>query len=141
MSDFEITSADVAAVMTIEDLYPSGFTLEQFGADQGIMGEPVQEVESHMTLDGKLVAGFTPTPQPITITFEATSPVIPYLRQLQQAQRSQKRVYRVGLNVRVRATGNRHAFINGVLTNSPSMASVGKTLQPLTYTFTFERVE
>lgn len=137
----EITSADVAAVMTIEELYPSGFPLEQFGSDQGIMGESVQEVETRMTLDGKLLAGYTPAPQPVQITFEPTSPCIPYLRQLQQSQRSQKRTYRVGLNVRVRATDSKHAFLNGVLTAAPAMSSVGKTLQPLTYTFTFERVE
>jgi hypothetical protein len=137
----EITSADVAATMTIEDLFPAGFRLEQFGADQGIMGEPVQIAEQHMTLDGHLVAGYTPAAAQVQVTLEPSSPSLPYLRQLVQAMQSQKRMYRVGLNVRVRATGTSHNFIDGILQSAPPMASIGKVLQPQTFTFIFERVE
>lgn len=141
MSNYDVTSADVAAVMTIEDLYPKGVILQNFGADQAIVSEPVQEVETRMGVDGKMVAGYTPAPVQVQITLEPTSPAVPYLRTLAQAQRSQTRPYRIGLSVRIRATNKKHAFINGVLTNSPPMSSIGKTLQPMTYTFTFERVE
>lgn len=139
--NYDVTSADVAAVMTIEDLYPSGFVLENFGSDQAIVSEPVQEVETRMGVDGKMVAGYTPAPVQVQVTFEPVSPSVPYLRTLAQSQRSQKRPFRIGLSVRVRSTNKKHTFINGVLTNSPPMSSVGKTMQPMTFTFTFERVE
>lgn len=137
----DITSADVAATMTIEELFPNGFALEQFSADSGITADAVQEAEAEMTIDGVLVAGFTPAPKTVTITLQASSPSVPYLRTLVQAQNSNRRLYHINLTVRIRATGETRQFNNGYLTSTPPMPGIGKKLQPLAYGFTFESAE
>ena len=137
----DITSADVAATMTSEELFPNGFPLEQFSADSGITADAVQEAETEMTLDGTLVVGYTPAPKTVTITLQASSPSVPYLRTLAQASASNRRPYAVNLTVRIRATGETRQFSNGYLTSTPPMPGIGKKLQPLAYGFTFESVE
>lgn len=135
----EITSADVAATMTVDTLYPSGFPLEMFGSDSGITGDNVTIAETRMTLDGKLVAGAVPNPYPITLTFEAASPTLPYLQNLRTA--SAREVFEVNLTVRIRATGEVLRFNRGFLVTSNPFPNVAKTLQPLTFQFMFESME
>ena len=57
-----------------------------------------------MSLDGYLSAGYTPAPKTVNITFEPNSPCIAYLTTLQNAQRSNRRPYEIGLTVYIRAT-------------------------------------
>lgn len=137
----DITSADVAAVMRVEELFPNGFPLEQFAADQGIIADAVEALQTEMTLDGTLCAGFTPAPKPVNIVFKASSPTIPYLKATVQAQESNRRPYKVSLVVRVRATGVEHTFMNGYLKTYSPMPGIGRTLQDQTFGFEFERVE
>lgn len=141
MSLGEVTSADVAATLSFDDLYPSGFPLEQFGADSGLTSDPVQEVETRMSLDGYMSAGYTPAIKSVAITFEPNSPCVEYLANVWHAQENYRRIYRCNLLVRVRATGQEFRFYNGVLKTAPAMPAVGKTLQPLTYTFEFGNAE
>lgn len=137
----DITSADVAATMTIETLYPSGFLLQQFSADQALIADAVQELESRMSLDGKLSAGYTPVPKTVNITLEPNSPSVPYLATLMQSQRSSKRPFEVSLTVFIRATGVTRYFNHGFLQSGTPMSGIGKTLQPMTFSFVFESVE
>lgn len=139
MSD--ITSADVAATLFIDELYPNGVVLEEFGADSAITAESVQQLQTKMTIDGKLVAGYAPEPQPVTLTFQPSSPVIPYIKTWRQSQQSNRRPYKCRLNVRTRATGSEVTYFNGFLSQCPPMAEVGKTLGEIAIQLTFERAE
>ena len=136
-----ITSADVSAIMTVEELFPSGFKLEDFGTDAGIMAESAQMAETRMSLDGKLSAAYTPASRVVNLTFQPNSPSLPYLYTLVNATRTQRRPFEVGLTVRVRATGRTTQFQKGYLRTDPTMPGVGKTLQELTFTFEFESAE
>ena len=137
----DITSADVAATMTVETLYPTGFQLQQFSADQGLVADAVQEVEARMSLDGYLSAGYTPSPKTVTITFEPNSPTVEYLMALQNAQRGSKRPYEVSLTVYIRATGVTKYFNHGFMQSGTPMSGVAKTLQPMSFSFVFESVD
>ena len=137
----EITSADVAATMTVDELFPQGFALQQFSSDRGLIADTVQEVETRMSLDGYLSAGYTPSPKIVNITFEPNSPCIPYLTTLMSAQRSGNRPYEVGLTVFIRSTSETKYFNHGFLQSGTPMSGIGKTLQPMTFTFVFESVE
>lgn len=138
-SNREITSADVAATMTVDELYPSGFPLEMFGADSAITGDSVTLAETRMTVDGKLIAGAVPNPYPITLTFEAASPTLPFLQALRSA--SERKVYECNLSVRIRATGEVLRFNRGFLVTANPFPNVAKTLQALTFQFQFESME
>ena len=82
----DITSADVAATLFIDELFPNGVVLEEFGADEAITPEAVQQIQTKMTVDGKLVAGYAPEPQAVSLTFQPSSSFIPYLKTWRQAQ-------------------------------------------------------
>lgn len=137
----EITSADVAATMTIDPLYPAGFSLQQFSADQGIVADVVQEVETRMSLDGYLSAGYTPSPKVVNITFEPNSPCVPYLSAAMDYQRANNQPCEFSLTVYIRATGVTKYFNHGFLQSGTPMSGVGKTLQPMTFALVFESVE
>ncbi len=141
MANRNITSADVAATLVVEELFPQGFMLEMFGADAAIMNEAADELETHMTVDGKLVAGYTPAPKTIKLTFEAASPTLEYFRTWRQAQQSNLKPYACRLNVRQRATGKEYSFLNGFMVSCPAMPSVGKVLEAVEISLTFESVE
>lgn len=134
------TSANVSAWMTIEDVATAGFALEQFSTDAGIVAEAVQDVQAEPTLDGHMVVGYTPNLQTVSITLQPTSPSLPYLRQLVQAQRSTRSPLEVNLTVTLPATGRTYRFVEGVLTNSQSMPGVNRVQDPLVYQFTFRAV-
>lgn len=141
MANNKITAADVQAYMTVEELYPSGFALEQFTMDSAVVADTVQEVETRMTLDGKIVAGYTPAPKNVNITFEPSSPCIPYLRELAQMQRSAKDIFEINLTVRVRSVDRTFRFVHGYMVGAQPMPSIQKTLAPMQFNFTFEDVE
>lgn len=135
------TSADVVAMMTIEEIAPAGFQLDQFSVDAGLSTEAVSEVQADPTIDGKMTVAYTPQLQTVTITLMPTSPSLPYLRELQRAQRTNRRPYEVNLTIMLPATGERYRYVEGAMTSSQSMPGVNRTLDPIPFTFTFAKVE
>ena len=141
MLNRNITAADVQAWMTVDELFPAGFPLEQFSMDSAVVADTIQEVETRMTLDGKLVAGYTPAPKNVNFTVEPSSPTIPYLRELAQAQRAGTRTYEVNLAIQVPSQNRKYRFVHGYLVGAQPMPSVQKTLAPMQFNFQFEGVE
>lgn len=134
------TSANVSAVLTIEDVAPAGFELSQFSTDAGVVADAVQEVQADMTLDGKLVAGYTPNPVVVTVTLQPTSPSLAYFREAIQRQRSENTVLECNLNVFYPSTGRTYRFVNGAITSSTPMPGANRVQGDLTYQLTFEKV-
>lgn len=135
------TSANLVAVLTIEDIAPAGIELSQFSTDAGVVAEAVQEVQAEMTLDGHLVVGYTPNPQVVSITLQPTSPSLIYLREMMQAQRSRRTPLKVGLTVAYPSTGQTFSFENGVLSSGQAMPAGNRVQDPVTLQFTFESVK
>nr|DAK88666.1 MAG TPA: Protein of unknown function (DUF3277) [Caudoviricetes sp.] len=134
------TSANLVAWMMIEDVAPAGFELTQFDTDAGVVAEQIAEVQADMTLDGKLVVGYTPNPQVVNITLQPTSPAVPYFRELQQTQRTRKQPLQVDLTVSFPATGRNYVFSGGVLTQGTAMPAGNRVQGVLNFQFTFEKV-
>lgn len=132
------TSANVVAWMTIEQVAPSGIELSQFSTDAGIVADAVQEVQAEMTLDGHLVAGYTPNPQVVSITLQPTSPAIPYIRELQMAQKAAKSPLEIGLTVYLPGTDKTYNFVRGFVTQMQAMPPINRVQDPLTIQITFE---
>ncbi len=135
------TSANVQAWMTIEDIAPAGFQLSQFSTDAGIVADANQEVQADMTLDGELVTAYTPSPVVVNITLMPTSPAIPYLRQLLQAQRSENCTFEINLTVTTTKPARTYRFTEGAITSSTAMPGMNRVQDPLTFQITFARVE
>lgn len=132
------TSANVVAILTIEQVAPSGIRLEQFSTDAGVAVDAVQEVQADMTLDGHLTSGYTPNPYVANITVQPTSPVVPYLREAQLVQKAQKSPLGVSLTVYYPATDRTYVFTNGVITQMMPMPAANRVQDPITLQLTFE---
>jgi|GEM_PF-4403001 len=55
--NFDVTSANAEVILAVEDLYPSGISLQQFSVDNVASAEPVDVTETRRGVDGKMVAG------------------------------------------------------------------------------------
>lgn len=137
-NNFDVTSANVQAIMIIEDLVVAGFALENFATDAALSGENVEQTETRKGVDGKMVAGVIKNVYPVTITLEASSPSLTYLEMLRTAMQVNNKPYTVTLTVFTPATKRVTTFTKGVLRSCPAMPSVNRTLQPTTWQFDFE---
>lgn len=133
-----VTSADAEYILAVEELFPQGIALEQFGQDAAFAPDNVDVAETRRGIDGKMVAGVIKNVYPITFTLEASSPSAPYLFMLRDAMQANNRPYSVTLTVNYPALGMTRTYINGALRNAPTMPAAQKTLQPTTWGFDFE---
>lgn len=135
-----ITSANATAIMVIDTLFPVGFALEAFATDQSIsMGEDTV-AETRMGVDGKMAAGFVPSIKTVTISFEEHSPSMAYLEALYNAMEANKKIYDVTLIVTVPSVSRVYTFTGGVLKTAKPFADHKKVLDPVNWTFDFEKM-
>lgn len=136
-----ITSANAIAIMTIENLCPQGFRLEQFSTDAAISQGDDTIAETRMGVDGHMVAGYTPSIKTVTITLEPSSPSIEYLDNLYKAMQQNKKIYYCNLVITLPALSKIVQYSYGVLKTSKILPDMQKTLAPIAYSFDFEKVE
>ena len=137
----DITSANLAAWMTVKELFPAGFPLQMFSTSNAIAQGDDTKAETRMSVDGKMVAGYTPTIKTITIVMEPSSPSIKYMDTWQKAEATGLRKYWCDLTVTYPATGKVYKYRNGVMKTGKLTPDAQATLQPITYTFDFESAE
>ena len=135
-----VTSLNATAVMIIEELYPAGFTLEQFSTDAAISQGDDTFAETRMGVDGQMVVGVVDNIKTVTITLEPSSPSMEYLTTLAKAIRTNKKHYPATLIVNIPALGVTRTYSNGALKTGKIMPDINKTLQPVPFTFDFEKV-
>jgi hypothetical protein len=136
--NFDITAADMTAWMTVDDLFPGGFPVEGFAADSAISVSDHSTAETRFGVDGKLVAGYTPTAVEVTIDLEANSATAESLQQLRETMATSRRVYSVNLTVTLPSRKSAWTFANGVLKTGNIMPGAKKILEPTKWAFDFE---
>lgn len=134
-----ITSANATAYMVVKDLYPAGFALNNFATDQAIDEAEDTIAETRMGVDGFMAAGYIPTIKTVTITFEATSPTVPYMNNLYLAAQKNRRTYECTLVITVPATGKTYTYSYGVLKTAKALPALKTVLDPVSYAFDFEK--
>ena len=134
-----ITSANATAYMVVKDLYPAGFALNNFATDQAIDEGEDTIAETRMGVDGYMAAGYIPTIKTVTITFEATSPTVPYMNNLYLAAQKNRRTYECTLVITVPATGKTYTYSYGVLKTAKALPALKTVLDPVSYSFDFEK--
>lgn len=93
-----------------------------------------------MGVDGQLSAGYVPYATPITFVFQADSPSIEMFDIVLEAQKAAKEGFIFDGTGILQGTGEKYAMTKGFLTSATPMSTGKKTLQPRTFTITFERV-
>ena len=99
-----ITSANATAYMVVKELYPAGFVLNNFATDQAIDEAEDTIAETRIGVDGVMAAGYVPTIKSVSITFEASSPTVPYMNNIYLAAQKNLRTYECTLVINVPAT-------------------------------------
>lgn len=136
----DVTSLNSTAVMIVEELYPAGFNLEQYSTDAAISQGDDTFAETRMGVDGQMVVGAVDNIKTVTVTLEPSSPSIEYLTTLAKAIRTNKKHYPVTLIVNIPSLGVTRTYSNGALKTGKIMPDINKTLQPIAFTFDFEKV-
>lgn len=134
-----ITSANVSATLVV-NLFPAGLKLEQFSADGAFTQDSYSVLETRMGVDGKMVAGFTPTEKEITFHFQPNSPTIEGLNLIWQTMEVTKTALWLNIEITVPSTQTRYVLANGVLMNYKMIPNASRVLEPVDATFRFESV-
>jgi hypothetical protein len=140
-ADFNITSANASAVLTVKELFPAGIDLQMFGADSAINLDSADITETRMGVDGKMVAGYTPVIFPLTITLEAASPSFASLSQVWTAMRTNKTIYDCTLVAIVPSLKKAFTWSTGVLKSGVPFPGLQKVLAPTTWVFHFQNLD
>ncbi|MDR2160560.1 MAG: hypothetical protein LBO77_00215 [Desulfovibrio sp.] len=139
--NFDITSANAEAILTVERIFPSGIILQMFGTDQAISMEAVDVAETRKGVDGKLVAGYVPAIYPVTVTLEAASPSQENLATVWQAMAMNRRIYACTLVCTVPSIRAVFTWSTGVMKNGAPFPALEKTLAATTWQFDFQDFE
>ena len=135
-----ITSANATAYMVVKDLYPAGFSLNNFSTDQAIDQAEDTIAETRMGVDGYMAAGYTPSIKAVTLQFEAASPSVQFLNNLYLASQKNRRTYETTLVINVPAVGKTYTYTGGVLKTGKALPALKRTLDPVSYGFDFEKM-
>ena len=141
VTNLDITSANAEAILTVEDIFPTGIVLQMFGTDQAVNMDSVDITETRKGVDGKLVAGYVPAIYPVTITLEAASPSLSNLATVWEAMAANKRVYACTLVCTVPSIKTVFTWSTGVMKNGSPFPSLQKVLGSTTWAFDFQDFE
>ena len=136
----DVTSANATAILTVDELYPSGVKLEQFSADNALTMSDDTIAEARMGVDGQMVAGYTPAIKTVNVILEPSSPSMKVFSDIYKASQTNRRVYKLALTLTLPAIGKTFNFVNGVMTQGKFAPDLGKTLQSQTFQISFEKV-
>lgn len=140
MADLSITSANAVCTLSVPDLFDTPITLEQWGSDQAWKNDAVQPVETNLTIDGVLQAGWVPTTKTVTFTLSPASPSKAFFDQLNDEQTTSREIYRINMDLAIPSLSERHTGRRGVLKSYKPIADGAKVLQPMEFAIEFEQL-
>jgi hypothetical protein len=135
-----ITSANATLSLAINNYFPIPQTIQGFAVDDAFEGEAVQQSETLMGVDGILSAGKVFMPYKMTIHLQADSPSIFLFDAWRTAQDAAVDVFSASGSIVLPATSTVFTLQNGFLTSATPFPAVKKTLEPLVYEITWQRI-
>lgn len=135
-----ITSANSVFTLTATAVFPAPQTLQGYAADDAFTADAQDLAEVVMGVDGKLSAGYTPTPTKINIALQADSTSIKVFDAIVAGTKTSRDVIFLDATITLPATGKTYTCTRGVLTNYNPFPDAKKTLQPQKYTIVFESI-
>lgn len=137
----DITSANAQCVMTVEEIYSGGFTVEMFTEGSGVQVAQQQLAETRFGVDGQMVAGYTPAAAEVTFVLEAASPTARNFSTLRNATKTNQRIYRCNLVVTLPSIRKTYNFSGGAMIENTPMPELATILGANTYLFRFANVD
>ena len=133
-----ITAANSIFMLQVPGLYDSPVKIEGFSTDAAVGADAVTPTVTEFGVDGRLSAGWVPTPKVITVTLAADSPSLSLVLDWLAVQDSAREVYACNATFTMPSIGQTYSGTRGFITNVPPMPTANKTLQSLAIQITFE---
>lgn len=135
-----ITSANSVLSLAINTYFPVPQVIQGFAVDDAFESESVQQSETLMGVDGILSAGKVFVPYKMTIHLQADSPSVFLFDAWRNAQDADADVYAASGSIVLSSTSMVYTLQNGFLTSATPFPAVKKTLTPLVYEITWQRI-
>jgi hypothetical protein len=135
-----ITSANSVFTLVIAGLFPSPVQLRGYASDKAFTTEALDLAEVNMGVDGRMTAGYTPSPTKQTITLQADSPSKDIFTALIQAMKTAREVFYISGSIALPSTGESFTLTRGILVNAKQIPDAQKVLQPIDYVIVWESV-
>lgn len=135
----KLTSADATIILSVNELYPNGVKLEGFSTDAMMATEDVTIAEARMGVDGRLSAGYIPSPKNITITLEATSPSLEVMQTIFNYNETTLSQPECTMTITIPSLQEVITLTQGCLTKGRPIPDLKKLLDPTNWGFTFAR--
>jgi len=139
--DTTITSANSVFTLTVPGLYPTPVTLQGYSTDSAFTSDVWVASEAQMGVDGRMTAGWTPTPFSQTIHLQADSPSRVIFTTIVQTIYQQREIFYMQGSVTLPSTREVFTLNKGVITNSKAFPDAAKVLQPVQVLITWESVK
>jgi hypothetical protein len=135
-----ITSANSVLSLAINKYFPVPQVIQGFAVDDAFESESVQQSETLMGVDGILSGGKVFVPYKMTIHLQADSPSVFLFDAWRNAQDADADVYSASGSIVLSSTSMVYTLQNGFLTSATPFPAVKKTLTPLVYEITWQRI-
>ncbi|GAN72109.1 hypothetical protein ASY01nite_13950 [Acetobacter syzygii] len=136
----DITAANAIFTITVPGVFNAPVTLKNFATDRVWEVSAVRNVETQMSVDGYLNAGFVCATVNQTISLAASSESVLVFESIMTAQQTARSVYRLGGAITLTGTQRKYTMVNGVLAEMAPMPSAGRTLEARTFSVEWQSV-
>ena len=124
-----ITSANAVLTMTIPNVYNTAQLIQQWAVDDFTDVAEIRTIETMMSIDGFLAAGFVFVPFEQTISLMASSPSCDIFDNWWVFDQQNKEASPCSAQLVLPSIGKRYIFNRGFRSSYPTFAGVGKTLK------------
>lgn len=135
-----ITSANSVFTVVVPGLFPSPQQLQGYSSDAAFTTQTLVLAEAQMGVDGRMTAGYTPTPTVQTIMLQADSPSRDVFSGITQATKTAREIYWMDGTITLPATGEVYTLIRGTITSIKQIPDAQKVLQPVEIIITWQAV-
>ncbi len=141
MSNRSITSTNAILAITASTIFPAPQIIEGWSSDSSFMHDEAELSEISMGVDGRMTAGYTPTPRNQTLKLQADSESRTVFELIKQTTELTHDIVWLGATLTLPSTGEVYTFTRGTIQTVPTAQSAQKTLQPVSYKIVWESVK
>ena len=135
-----LASANSSLSLSIAGLFSAPQTIQGFAVDDAFDSDSVAQSETMMGIDGTLSAGKVFTPYKMAVHLLPNSPSMAIFETWRNQQDAQVDVFPAYGSITIPSIGRIYTLQKGFLTSAPGFPSAKKTLSPIAFEITWERI-
>lgn len=135
-----LTSSNGIFTLTFETILNAPITLDQWGTDRAWEADALDQVETQMSIDGYLNAGFVPRPVDMTLYLSAASSSVVTFEAVMTAQATARTIYRMNGELTLPGIERKYTLSNGVLLSGAPLPDGTRILSNRAFKLRWERV-